>query len=316
MSTAVIILNYNNSSDTIACVKSVEAYNTADIKYIIVDNGSSKKNVVDEIADFLESTFSDVAILKDRIEEESICLPKVTFYMSSCNDGYAEGNNKGLRLAYLDDSIDDILILNSDILFVEDIIPELRAKQAAIANCGIVSPILYKKDMQGLDFNCARKNHTEWELILTYLFLYKDLFGFISKREAQRKILVADPNLANDELLPIDLPSGSCMLVSKELMKQIGGFDSGTFLYFEENILYKKISSLGKKNYLLPKSRCIHLGATSTQKVSGAFLLKCSLDSASHYLAQYCEMSGLQKVMWCIAQMLFGLKIRIVKLLR
>lgn len=314
MATAVIILNYNNSNDTIACIKSVEAYNTSDIKYIVVDNGSTKSGVVEEIEAFLTSNFSDVSILKDVNIESETTLKKVTFYVSSGNDGYAEGNNKGLRLAYLDETIDDVLILNSDILFVEDIIPTLKDARTTIQDCGIVSPILYKKDLQGLDFNCARKNHTEWELILTYLLLYKDVFGFISKREAKRKLFVANPQLVNETLLPIDLPSGSCMLVSKELMQEIGGFDSGTFLYFEENILYKKISSLGKKNYLLPQSKCIHLGATSTQKVSGAFLLKCSLESASYYLVRYCKMSSLQKIMWSIAKNVFGFKIRIVKL--
>ena len=39
MSTAVVILNYNNSEDTINCIKSVEENNTADVKYVVVDNG-------------------------------------------------------------------------------------------------------------------------------------------------------------------------------------------------------------------------------------------------------------------------------------
>lgn len=315
MSTAVIILNYNNSQDTINCIKSVEKYNTADIKYIIVDNGSTKGIVVEEISSFLKESFSDVLFLHDKETSPSV-LPKMTFLISERNEGYGEGNNKGLRLAYKDESIDDVLILNTDILFVDDIIPKMQSVRATLSDCAIISPILYKKDFEDIDYNCARKNHKEWELIFTYLFLYKDICGFISQNEAKRKLFLSNPDLQKEDILPIELPSGSCMLVSKALMNKVGGFDSGTFLYFEENILFKKIKALGLRNYLLPQCKCIHLGATSTQKVAGAFLLKCSLDSASHYLSHYCSLSILQKMTWGISRILFGLKIKIVSLIK
>ena len=315
MSTAVVILNYNNSQDTINCIKSVETFNTADIKYIVVDNGSTNHNVVDEISHFLRESFSDTLILHDDYASLSD-LPRMTFLISNTNDGYGEGNNKGLRLAYNDKSIDDILILNNDILFVEDIIPNMQKVRSSLTDCAIISPILFKKGLEEIDYNCARKNHGEWELILTYLFLYKDFFGYISKKEKRRKLFMADPELQNKDLLPIELPSGSCMLVSKDLIKEVGGFDSHTFLYFEENILYKKVRKLNKNNYLLPKMKCIHLGASSTKKTSGAFLLKCSLNSASHYLSCYCKMNILQNCVWRIAKFLFNIKIGILKLVK
>lgn len=315
MSTAVIILNYNGSTDTIACIKSVELYNTSDVKYIIVDNGSTKANDVEEINKYLKETFSDLLITYED-EEIPAVLPYVTFFISRRNDGYAAGNNKGLTLAYSDDSIDDVLILNSDILFIEDIIPVLKNKRSVLPDCGIISPILYKKDLNGIDYNCARRNHNEWNLILTYLFLYRDVFGIISKNEEDRKIFISNPELLDEDILPIELPSGSCMLISKDLIREIGGLDPNTFLYFEENILYKKLNELGKTNYMLPKSKCIHLGATSTQRVSSSFLLKCSLDSSAYYLKKYCRLGIVQKIIWSIAKSLFSVKIKLVDLLK
>ena len=41
-STALIILNFNNYEDTINCIESVEKYNTAPVKLIIVDNASTR----------------------------------------------------------------------------------------------------------------------------------------------------------------------------------------------------------------------------------------------------------------------------------
>lgn len=45
MQTGVIVLNYNNSSDTINCIESILKVNTASIKIIIVDNGSKIDDV-------------------------------------------------------------------------------------------------------------------------------------------------------------------------------------------------------------------------------------------------------------------------------
>lgn len=72
-------------------------------------------------------------------------LTYVTFLISKTNDGYAKGNNKGLKLADLDDDIENILILNNDVLFVQDIIPELINGLKNLNKAGIVSPVLYKK---------------------------------------------------------------------------------------------------------------------------------------------------------------------------
>ena len=51
--TALIILNYNNYEDTINCIKSVEQYNTAPIKYVIVDNGSTRHECIAKLSGFL-----------------------------------------------------------------------------------------------------------------------------------------------------------------------------------------------------------------------------------------------------------------------
>lgn len=52
MKTALIILNYNNYEDTINCIESVETHNTASIKYIVVDNGSTCPDAVDKLNDY------------------------------------------------------------------------------------------------------------------------------------------------------------------------------------------------------------------------------------------------------------------------
>lgn len=72
-------------------------------------------------------------------------MPYVTYIESSTNDGYASGNNKGLNLTKCDDEIEYVMILNNDVLFIQDIIPQLENKYNQLKDAAILSPILYKK---------------------------------------------------------------------------------------------------------------------------------------------------------------------------
>lgn len=310
---AVIILNYNNYKDTINCINSVEHYNTYPIKYIIIDNASSNESF-EQLSNYVECTFPHRnLIIEDlnSIRNSTSLLPYMTLYKNEKNEGYAKGNNIGLSIAYSDDEISDILILNNDILFVQDIIGELVSSLYSMKGCAIVSPLLYKKEKKGIDYNCARKNHSVWSIILTYLFLYYNVFGYLSKEKNKRMILLHHE--IADIPIEIELPSGSCFLINKQLMKGIKGFDPNTFLYYEENILYKKIHSLSLKNYLIPSLYCIHLGAATTNKSHSFFILKTSLESAEYYLNNYCSLSFIQKSIFLIAKMLFNIKIFFVK---
>lgn len=309
--TAVIILNYNNVEDTINCVKSVEEFNTAPIKFVIVDNGSKRADAVSILDDAFKKTFQN-RYIRFRESDKVQKLPYVSFIVSETNDGYACGNNKGLRFAKMDDDIDRILILNNDVLFVEDIIPQLCQALVKLPFAGIVSPILYKKDMNGIDYNCARLNQTNWQIIFTYLFLYNNFFGIMSRYLNSQFILKKYQDSLKKEYLKIELPSGSCMLFEKSLMDKIKLFDPQTFLYFEENILYKQLENKGFQNYLLTKLKCIHLGASSTNKVSNTFIVSTGLKSAEYYLKEYGNMTFTQKIFLGIAKRVFMLKLEIL----
>lgn len=285
--TGIIILNFNNPSDTINCIESVEKYNTAPVKYIIVDNGSTKKNSTVIIDNYLKSKFNDDYIACNEaytIER----LPRVTFVTSETNDGYAKGNNKGLKFAYKDESIENILILNNDILFVEDIIPTLdKCYYTTLDNPAIICPILYKKDMDGIDYNCARNNTNilleskKKIMFLFYLMLKKDETAISPDR------FLLMNGIPDIPFLNIELPSGSCMFMNKKYFESIGSFDENTFLYWEENILFEKTLASKRKNYLCTNLKCIHLGATTTSKSPSNFIVKSDVNSMLYYFRKY-----------------------------
>ncbi len=298
---AILILNYNNAADTIQCIKSLEKYNTAPSKYVIIDNGSQDDSVL-VLNRWLAEHFGNrykFAGLHDEIGSYSF---KAILIQTLENRGYACGNNYGLNLIEKDSEVNKILILNNDILFTSDIIPKLSSFLDTHSDAAIVCPLLYKKDGATIDYNCARYNCTISELLWLYLLQSKPWFGILKKYKEKHYCLHKSPDLLHKDCFTIELPSGSCMLIEKEYFKQIGYFDSNTFLYYEENILFKKIEKTGRKNYILPQVSCIHIGAATTsvtKKTLWQTLQTCS--SAYYYARHYSGMNFLQKsILYCL----------------
>jgi Predicted glycosyltransferases len=311
MITSLLILNFNNVKDTINCIESIETFNTAPIKYIVVDNGSSKSGVVEDLHSYFEKRFYGRYSKYDyETEEKPSKLPYLSYVVSKTNDGYARGNNKGLEYAYVDDEINNVLIINNDVLFVQDIIPQLSKALDDIKDCAVLSPLLLKKDGVSIDYNCARLSPSVWQVLMPYFFMYKDFAGVLTRRKKELQILRNNPMLVAESIVPIELPSGSCMMIDKKLMKQVGGFDLNTFLYFEENILFEKFLKLGKKSYLIPKLKCIHLGASTTKKNASTFTLKAGIDSSRYYLENYCHLNVFQRIVMSISY--FNMKVKLV----
>jgi len=317
MKTGIVILNYNSVEDTKNCIDSVLKYNTADVKFVVVDNGSPNSDVVPQIECYLKNTFKEDMVIATEKDSVPTCLPTMTYYISSTNTGYADGNNKGLKLLYADKGIKYILILNSDILFIEDIIPSLISALNENKDAAIVSPLLYKKDKAGIDYNCARIDTNIDDLIARYRYSFFGKWNKLVKLHNKRKLLISNPSLLNEKYLPIELPSGSCMLVQKDYFQQIGGFDSNTFLYFEENILWAKVKKTGKVNYLCSQLSCIHLGASSTKKVKGSYKKDVMHNkSVRYYVEKYVECPSWKKWIFYTYRILFLIRQRIYYLVK
>lgn len=308
MYTSIIILNYNNSNDTINCIQSVLKYNSYPVKFVIVDNGSPNPNVIEEIDGFLSNTFKeDYVKVDDATPYNKPILPKATFLVSKINDGYARGNNKGLKLVYADSSIDNVLILNNDILFIEDFLPKLSDRLKTLPDVAIVSPLLLKRDEKEIDYTCARLAVGITEMIYQNVcYTFKQSTNI----DLNRCILYKAPNLLKENSVQIDLPSGSCMLFDKNMFQRIGSFDPGTFLYYEEDILYQKIKKEGLINYICPQLRCVHLGAASTKKVKFSYdsFLK-SRESQRYYVHKFMKPNFLGLLIYELTRVLFNFSV-------
>ncbi len=275
---AIIILQYGNAKSTIECITSVERFNSYPVKYIIIDNASPLDQTSETEKNLLDRFGNSLLVVGDKYKISNK-LPKATYLKSDINDGYARGNNKGLELAYQDDETEYILILNNDILFVEDIIPSLVDDIEHIKDCALISPLLLKKDLREIDNNCARKEICFTDMLKFNLLVLKDTKKMRQKRIYDIRYMSGIYN--------VQLVSGSCILCRKKLFEQIGSFDPGTFIYYEEDILWKKIKRLQLYNYVDSNLRCIHIGASTIGKRLSRYLLKRSFESQRYYVSRY-----------------------------
>lgn len=286
----VIVLNYNNTKDIKLCVDSLIKWTDSDnFKLLIVDNGSESA-VNEEVKSYVQELSPESSIF----EYGTRCqLTKYNYLYLPQNVGYARGNNAGLEYFYADSDITEILILNSDIILTSDIVTPLVKRLYEIPDVGSVSPILYHPDGK-IDHCCARKNYSKSDLTFSFPIMRVNHYR---KRSRHNLILLQDIEWRKKTIIEIEVPSGSCMLLKKDTLKRIEGFDNGTFLYYEESILYKKLSMIGCRNYLVPSISCIHTGGATTSSTKNAyFLKKCNFESLLYYCKKYEDMQFWQMV--------------------
>jgi N-acetylglucosaminyl-diphospho-decaprenol L-rhamnosyltransferase len=66
--------------------------------------------------------------------------------------------------------------------------------------------------------------------------------------------------------------SGSCVMVRRRAFEEIGGFDEGFFMYFEDVDLGYRLSRAGWRNRFIPTAEVTHTGGHSTAGESAAMI--------------------------------------------
>ena len=60
--------------------------------------------------------------------------------------------------------------------------------------------------------------------------------------------------------------SGSFLLLNRKAYEEVGGFDEGYFMFFEDVDLGARLGQAGYKNVYVPTAQATHLGGRSTKK--------------------------------------------------
>lgn len=183
-------------------------------------------------------------------------FPQVRLVQNESNEGYTRPTNQGLRLGngrYL-------LLLNPDTLILPGAIDRLVAFMEAHPEVGICSPKVLNQDGT-LQKPCRRGEPRPWAVIsyftgLSRLFPRSRLFGGYLLNY-----------LPEDEIHEVDGVSGSCMLVRREVVEQIGYLDETFFAYQEDADFCHRARQAGWKVVYMPEAQIIHFGGMGGSRV-------------------------------------------------
>lgn len=257
----IVILNFNNSAQTLSCLETLYKHcKGANFRVCVVDNASRSE---------------EVQKLKAGLSGNEHLI------LSEDNGGYARGNDLGCEFFAGESEITEILILNDDTRFTEDIITPLQEYLHTHPECGVVFPLVVAAD-GSIDNACARRSKSTADLIIQATSLGK--FGF------KRKEFLPVGDLCSHTEIQTQVPPGSCMMLRKDVFRRIGWLDPNTFLYFEEHILSEKLKREGLSCVLLPQIRITHLGAQTTARQTSGVIYRHWRQSYLYYLKEYSGM--------------------------
>ncbi|MBU0686203.1 MAG: glycosyltransferase family 2 protein [Candidatus Thermoplasmatota archaeon] len=271
---AIVVLNWNRGQDTVECIESIFRSSYDNYEVILLDNGSTddsvhmirefcKGNVRVNSWLFESSPALDEKYLLEYILQEAISggdpnLDKTysSYHASkrlkliACdrNYGFAEGNNLAINHILRAAEPDYVIILNNDAVVDKDCISELVNAVQSDTAVGFASPKVLFYSLDGrrdvLQFAGGR------------LLRRRGLSTSIGKGEVDRGQF--------DIKQHTDYAAGSCMLVTRKMIGQVGLFDPRFFAYWEEVDWCVRGGVAGYKSLYVPRARIWHRTSSSS----------------------------------------------------
>lgn len=262
MKTGMIIIHYNDLESITNLINNIKNYKVLD-KIIIVDNNSNKD-------------------IKKEIKK--IISNKIEIIENKENKGFAYAINIGSKRLIEELGECNIIISNADIIInkeedLKELILELDKK-----NIGLVAPTI-------LENNGLNRGWKEASPILDSLLNIIYIHRFIRK-----KYIFYKEEHYKGKSSVVDIASGCFFLIKSNVLEKINYLDENTFLYYEENILAKKLKNINKKIVILNDVIVIHNHSVSIDKnINKIKKLKIQKQSQYYYQVNYNQANFLEK---------------------
>jgi len=267
-SVAIIILNWNGWRDTIECLESLYQNNYQNYSVIVVDNNSDDESV-QKIKEYcngeikVESPFFNYDSSKKpinfvettpnldiKIHDFKTSSGRLILVKNDKNEGFAEGNNIGIRYAINNLNSDYILLLNNDTVVDKNFLVEMLKVAENDDKIGVAGPKIYYYDEPNKIWFAGGK------------ISWKCCRGL---------------NIGNNEIdagqyekvTEVEYVSGCAFLIKKEVVEKVGLFEKIFFLYFEEIDWTLRASKFDYKSVYVPKGRIWHKVSRSGGGIKG-----------------------------------------------
>ena len=242
---SISIVNTNNRDMLKSCLQSLyDTVKNVDFEIIVADNCSTDGSI-----EMIEKHF-----------------PSVKVVPINPRNGYGYCHNR----CYEKSNGNYFFVLNEDMIFYPNTINNMIEKMKNDQKIGALGCKLFNPD-GSLQFSCSLfptlrsqvidnifPNISFWEKWLRNKFIKR------GKRYGSREIL----GWNHDSDREVDVISGCCMLIPREVIKKIGLFDERFYMYSDEVDLCKRIKDNGWKVQFTPDGQIIHYIAFTTKKTS------------------------------------------------
>ncbi len=204
------------------------------------------------------------------------------------NPGYGGGMNAGV--AALPSSVDWVLICNPDLELLPGSIDALVAVGESDPRIGSVGPAVLNTDRsvypsaRGVPSLRTGVGHA--------------LFVTVWQQNPWTAKYRHDADTG--EQRDAGWLSGSCLLVRRSAFDELGGFDEGYFMYFEDVDLGYRLGLAGWRNVYAPQAQVIHTGAHSTTTESER-MIRAHHASARRFLARKYSAGWLFWLRWSLS---------------
>jgi hypothetical protein len=236
---SIVIVHWRTPELLMRCLESVYAdCGSGEFEVLVVDNASG-----DDSLDLLKRRF-----------------PQVKVTANQENVGFSRACNQVIP----DTTGQYILLLNPDTEVKQDAISKLAEFMEVHPDCGAVGPKVLNQD-GSLQLACRRSFPSPGAAFFRLTYLSR-IFPQ-SKMLSRYNLTYADP----DQCLAVDALSGSCMMVRRTVVDQIGLLDEDIFMFGEDIDWCWRIKEAGSQVYYLPEAVIYHLhGASSRLRPVGA----------------------------------------------
>lgn len=182
--------------------------------------------------------------------------PEANYFHMESNLGYGSAHNRAIFQTI--ESHDFHLILNPDVYFTEDVIPELVRFMSGNSEIGLIMPRIENPD-GSLQYLC-RLLPTPFDLFFRR-FLYRRLNKLLKNH-----LDIHDLRFTGySEIMEVPFLSGCFMMISMDAIKKVGAFDERFFMYAEDLDLSRRINER-YKTVFYPDVKIVHDHARESYK--------------------------------------------------
>jgi N-acetylglucosaminyl-diphospho-decaprenol L-rhamnosyltransferase len=201
---------------------------------------------------------------EQRLLLEEGCPEGAGLQLNEENLGYGRAANRALRAG----SAELVCVSNADLLPEPRALAALAAAAMSEPGAGMVGPVF------GGDTNRYHAKLPGPTAMIGRVFIGSFARG-----------AVAHP--LPGEVKEVGQPSGACFVLWRKVWEQIGGFDEGFFLWYEDVDLAKRLYDAGMRNLVVGSARVGHAGATSFEQIDRRRLQAIRLASVDRYIHKH-----------------------------